>query len=106
VVCPDGAETRVNADPSGTVRFPGTYRVGVYAAGTGEGPARLYAVNLLTPEESRIEPRDTIELAGVAVAAQEQGIQRANVPLWPLLVLTALALVCIEWLVYNLKSRI
>lgn len=106
VVCPDGAETRVKADPSGTVRFPGTYRVGVYAAGTGEGPPRLYAVNLLTPEESRIEPRDTIELAGVAVAAQEQGIQRANVPLWPLLVLTALALVCIEWLAYNLKSRI
>jgi hypothetical protein len=42
----------------------------------------------------------------VAVAAQEQMIQRANVPLWPPLVLAALVLVCLEWLAYNLKVRI
>jgi hypothetical protein len=33
-------------------------------------------------------------------------VQRANVPLWPLLVLAALVLVCLEWLAYNLKVRI
>lgn len=106
VVCPDGAEVEMQADPSGVVRFPGTYRVGVYTARPPEGPPRFYAVNLLEPQESRIEPKDRIELAGVAVTAQEQGVQRANVPLWPLLALAALALVSIEWLAYNLKSRI
>lgn len=106
VVCPDGAEVEMQADPSGVVRFPGTYRVGVYTARTLEGPPRFYAVNLLEPQESRIEPKGKIELAGAAVSAQEQGVQRANVPLWPLLTLVALALVCIEWLAYNLKSRI
>ena len=63
-------------------------------------------MNLLEPQESRIEPQEKIELAGVTVAAQEQGVQRANVPLWPLLVLAALVFVCLEWLAYNLKVRI
>ncbi|MBP7052322.1 MAG: VWA domain-containing protein [Phycisphaerae bacterium] len=106
VTCPDGTEVQVTSDPSGAVRFPGTYRVGVYAARMPERPPQFFAVNLLEPQESRIEPRDKIEFAGVAVAAQEQGVQRANVPLWPLLVLAALVFVCVEWLAYNLKIRI
>ncbi len=106
VICPDGTEVQVKPDPSGDVRFPGTYRVGVYTAKTPDGSPHFYAVNLLTPEESRIEPRDRIEFAGVAVAAQEQGVQQANVPMWPLLVLAALVFVCAEWLAYNLRIRI
>jgi len=96
----------VKPDPSGAMRFPGTYHVGVYAAKTSQGTSRFYAVNLLEAQESRIEPRDRIELAGLTVTAQGQAVQRANVPLWPLLVLAALLLVCVEWLAYNLKSRI
>ena len=38
--------------------------------------------------------------------AQEQAVQLANVPVWPVLVLAALALVCIEWLIYNLRVKI
>jgi hypothetical protein len=105
VTCPDGAGVEVKPDPSGTVRFPGTNRVGVYTVRTADQPPRFHAVNLLEPQESRIEPREKIELGGVVVAAQEQGVQRANVPLWPLLALAALAFVCIEWLAYNLKIR-
>lgn len=106
VTCPNGAEVQLKADPGGTVRFPGTNHVGVYAARASGQPPRFYAANLLEPQESRIEPMDKIELGGVTVAAQEQGVQRANVPLWPLLVLAALMFVCIEWLAYNLKVRI
>jgi hypothetical protein len=105
VACPGGAKVDVKSDPGGTVRFPGTHRVGVYAVQTADQPSQFYAVNLLAPQESRIEPQERIELSGVAVAAQEQGVQRANVPLWPLLVLAALVFVCIEWLAYNLKIR-
>ena len=74
-------------------------------SGRPDQPPRFYAVNLLEPQESRIEPAEMIELAGATVAAQEQGVQRANVPLWPLLVLAALVFVCVEWLAYNLKIR-
>ena len=68
--------------------------------------SRLYVVNLLDADESRIEPQKEIQFSSVAVAAQEETVQRANVPLWPLLVLVALVLVCLEWLAYNLRVRI
>jgi hypothetical protein len=103
---PDDTKVELTADPGGTVRFAATHRVGVYTVEAPGRPRRLYAVNLLDAEESRIEPQDQIKLAGVTVAAQDQMVQRANVPLWPVLVLAALVLVCLEWLAYTLRVRI
>jgi hypothetical protein len=103
---PDSSTLELKPDPSGTLRFPGTYRVGTYLLEAADQPARCYAVNLLDPQESRIEPQQEIEFSSVTVAAEEQAVQRANVPLWPLLVLAALVVVCLEWLAYNLKVRI
>jgi hypothetical protein len=103
---PDAAKVELTPDPSGTVRFAGTHRVGLYTVEAPEQPQRVYAVNLLDAEESRIEPRQEIEFSSVTVAAAEQAVQRANIPLWPTLILATLALVCLEWLAYNLKVRI
>ncbi len=106
VTRPNGSQVELTPDPGGTVRFPGTHRVGIYTVQMPEKPAQFFAVNLLDAEESRIEPREEIEFSSVTVAAEEQTIQRANVPVWPLLVLAALVLACLEWLAYNLKVRI
>jgi hypothetical protein len=106
ITSPDGTRAELKPDPGGTIRFPGTHRAGVYTVQAPGQPPRFYAVNLLDAQESRIEPRDRIEFAGAVVVAQEQGVQRANMPLWPLLVLAALVLICVEWLAYNLKIRI
>jgi hypothetical protein len=106
VTRPDATTVELTPDPSGTARFPGTHRVGVYTLEASGQPRRFYAVNLLDAEESRIEPQQEVKLSSVTVAAQDQMVQRANVPLWPLLVLAVLALVCLEWLAYNLKVRI
>lgn len=103
---PDASRVELKPAPGGTVRFPGTHRAGVYAAAVPGRPQRYYAVNLLDGDESRIEPEDSIEFATVTVAAEEQAIQRANVPLWPALVLAALGLVCLEWLAYNSRVRL
>jgi hypothetical protein len=103
---PDATTVDLKPDPGGTVRFAGTQRAGVYVVQAPGQPAQRYAVNLLDADESRIEPQDQIKFSSVAVAAQDQMVQRANVPLWPLLVLAALVLVCLEWLAYNLKVRI
>lgn len=103
---PDTSEAAVQPDPGGTVRFPGTYQVGVYGVDVPDRSTRFYAVNMLDEEESRIEPRQEITFSSVTVAAQEQGVERANVPLWPMLVLIALVLACVEWVAYNLKVRI
>jgi hypothetical protein len=106
VTRPDGSTDELSPDPSGAVRFPGTQRVGVYSVEVPGQPKQFYAVNLLDAEESRIEPQKEISFSSVTVAAQAGEVQRANVPLWPLLVLAALVLACIEWLAYNLRVRI
>jgi hypothetical protein len=106
VTRPDGSEVEIPPGPGGTKRFPGTYQVGVYAADVPDEATRFYAVNMLDEQESDIEPRQEIVFSSVTVTAEEQGVARANVPLWPMLVLIALVLACVEWLAYNLKVRI
>ena len=106
VTRPDGSEVEVQPGPGGTVRFPGTNRVGVYAMDGLDDATRYYAVNMLDRAESDIEPIQEIMFSSVTVTAEEQGVARANVPLWPVLVLLALVLACIEWVAYNLKVRI
>ncbi|MCU0917372.1 MAG: VWA domain-containing protein [Planctomycetes bacterium] len=106
LVRPDASREELSPGPGGSVRFPGTQRVGVYAVQMPQQPQRWYAVNLLDADESRIEPRDEIQFSSVTVAAEDRVLQRANVPLWPVLVLAALVLVCLEWLAYNLRVRI
>jgi hypothetical protein len=102
---PDGTRTEVQPDPGGVIRFPGTYRTGVYAVTVPNEPARLYAVNLLDVDESSIGPRHDLAFSNLTTAAQEKGVQRANVPLWPACVLIVLLLACVEWLAYNLRVR-
>ena len=106
VTRPDASEVDVQPDPGGTMRFPGTYHVGVYAVDLPDQATRFYAVNLLDEEESDIDPRAEVTFSSVTVEAEEQGVARANVPLWPMLVLIALVLACVEWVAYNLKVRI
>lgn len=106
VIRPDASTIDVKPDPGGVARFPGTQRVGVYSAEVSGQPKQLYAVNLLDSEESRIEPQKEISFSSVTITAKEGDVQRANVPLWPALVLAALVLACLEWLAYNLRVRI
>jgi len=98
----------IEPGPDGTtVRFAGTDRAGVYTITVDDQPARHYAVNLLSEAESRIQPAETLVLgAGQVIAGQSGESQRANVPLWPWLVAAALALLCMEWIVYNGKVRL
>jgi hypothetical protein len=103
---PDGAIERLAAEASGAFRYPATDRVGVYRIELPGRPATLLAVNLLDEAESNIAPSDRIVLATGAVAAMATAPRRTNQDLWPYLALAALALVCLEWIVYNSKVRL
>jgi len=106
---PGFSDVEIKSNSAGSIRFPGTDRVGVYRISCPEsasGGVRFFAVNLLDARESDIEPIREIVLSGQAVEAQEQAVTRANLALWPYLVVLALILACLEWLVYNLKVRI
>ena len=90
---------------SGSLRYPGTDRAGTYRLSIGEQPDKFFAVNLLDPKESNIEPVREIVLSGQTVQAEQRDVSRANFPLWPFLVGLALVLVCVEWIIYNYKVR-
>jgi hypothetical protein len=103
---PDFSGMEIRSSVSGSLRFPGTDRAGTYRLSIGGQPDRFFAVNLLDTEESNIEPVKEIVLSGQPVQAEERGLSRANMPLWPFLVGLALVLVCLEWIIYNYKVRI
>jgi hypothetical protein len=103
---PDFSGTEIRSNASGSLRFPGTGRAGTYRLSFGEQPARFFAVNMLDPKESDIEPLREITLSGQPVQAEESDLSRANLPLWSFLVGLALFLVCLEWIIYNRKVRI
>lgn len=96
----------VKSSAAGSVRFPGTGRVGPYSLSVPDQQARIFAVNLLDPQESDVGPRREIMFSGQSVKAEEQALTRSNLPLWPFLVGLALILVCLEWLIYTRKVRI
>ena len=106
---PGFSDVEIKSNSAGSIRFPGTDRVGVYSISCPESVGagvRFFAVNLLDPRESDIEPIAEIVLSGQSVEAAERPVTRANLPLWPYLVVLALILACLEWLIYNLKVRI
>ena len=106
LVEPDGARTELTCDAAGVFRWPETSRVGVYRLRIADGPEDRFAVNLLDPAESNITPIREIVLAGQQVTAESGAPRRSNREIWPWLVGLALALVCLEWVVYNAKVRI
>lgn len=106
VTTPEGRLVRLAADGSGAFRFPRTDRVGVYRVEVPDRPTAYYAVNVLDERESNIAPAEKIALSTETVKAQSAEPRRTNQELWPWLALAALAVVCLEWFVYNSKVRL
>ena len=69
---------------------------------------RLIASSLLSPAESRLGARDTLDLSQATVTARNAGADAnddtgGNTPLWPWLLIIVLLVVLVEWYVYNRK---
>lgn len=82
--------------------FAQTDQQGIYAA---EGPVagvRQFAVNLFDPVESDLTPPAVLSIGqiGQTVTAEVQ-TGRHNIELWPWLALAGLAIIVLEWWVYN-----
>jgi hypothetical protein len=76
-----------------------TNQVGVYQVGWNGAWQRSFAVNLLDPDESNIEPRTTVRVGAEPVAGGKERLQPRE--LWKWLVLGALGLLMVEWYIYN-----
>jgi hypothetical protein len=96
----------IQSGATGNIRFANTLLTGIYRLSKADKTSEVFAVNLLDLQESNILPMRTIVSSGGTIQAQEGRLSRANIPLWPFLVILALLLVCLEWLVYTLKIKI
>jgi hypothetical protein len=107
VIRPDGQRQTVAADASGQAYFGGATRIGVYRV-EGAAPGRdLFGVNLEDEQESDIAPpAGGITLAGAKPVAQIAAIRTATPEVWRWFVGVALALVLIEWWIYNRRVRV
>lgn len=113
---PSGLTVGAGLGPDGSASFGPFPKVGVYVA-SWNGPAaagdassggvskRRYAVNLLDPVESDIRAAQQIKTA-VTNAAANSDTGGAIRTLWPWMILAALAVIMLEWFVYNRKVHV
>jgi hypothetical protein len=115
---PDGTQAEVGQpSPDGTIVYGPAERAGVYQlswtgqpgptdAKLGDRAIRPFAVNLLDTSESDIGTAPKLDLASAQVAAAGIDESKTSRPLWPWLLLGALAVVMLEWFVYNRKVQV
>lgn len=107
---PDDAAIRLTPE-AGRVVFDDTARLGPYQVilrgEEGAVEQTGFAVNLFSPMESAIAPRQTLPVRGIAPGSAGETVpSRAWRELWRGLALVALVLLVIEWLVYQGALRI
>ncbi|HKQ48183.1 MAG TPA: VWA domain-containing protein [Phycisphaerae bacterium] len=103
---PDGYTDEIDVGGQSRLTYAKTREVGVYEATFDAGEAKeMYAVNLLDAGESRITPNPEFTVGSEKVAAVA-GETKVNEPLWPWAVAAALAILMLEWWVYNKRVMV
>lgn len=114
---PDGERIRLEPASDGSVQYGPIFRQGVYSlnwsgtAGSSDisvdgRPRRPLTVNLLDPQESDVAARPVLPMAREEVKSLDRKQRVMIRRLWPYLMMGALALVMLEWFVYNRKVAI
>lgn len=116
---PQGDSLTVPVDNAGQAIAGPLNEVGLYSLAWNGAPGpsdtrdgnrsiRQFAVNLADSRASDITPvRElVIRAERVGAAGVESGSSRAPRPLWPWLILACLAIITLEWYVYNRKVQI
>lgn len=98
VTDPAGTVTRLERGTRADFTFGNTELQGLYNVAWAGG-ARRFAVNLLDPDESNLQPRPAIRVGAETVAAGTPDKRPRD--LWKWFVLAALGVVLVEWWVYN-----
>ena len=117
IVTPDNRTFELVQANSGDINFAPIDKVGIYTLGwTGPlGPTdtdvsgnarRAVASNLLDASESDVATAKTLALASVVVTATSAGDSPGILRLWPYILTLCVAMLTIEWWIYNRKVAI
>ncbi len=104
VTPPGGPAERLTRGRRPDFIYANTDRVGLYDVERSDGVHHPFAVNLLDPEESNIEPRAEFDVGPDRVSAARTRSQPRE--LWKWLVLAGLALLLLEWYIYNRRVHV
>lgn len=114
---PSGGNQRLEPGPDGRIAYGPVRRTGVYQlewsgpAGpsdvrAGDRTRRFFAVSLLDAQESDAAPAPAAELADQVVQPRGDAAAGATRNYWPWLVIAALAVLMLEWFIYNRKTYV
>jgi hypothetical protein len=102
---PDGGKAEVAANAVGVAHFAGTQRVGVYRAEPALEGRDKFAVNLEDPQESDIAPKGELKI-GSQTVPEIAAIRAATPEIWRWFVGAALAILLLEWYIYNRRVMV
>ena len=85
------------------VAFSGTDTLGVYTAEWGD-QSRRFAVNLFDAEESNLAPQRQFKIGDTTISAGD--VRKQPLELWKYAIAFGLAVVLLEWWIYNRRVQI
>ncbi len=114
---PAGEEQTLTPAADGRIVFGPVTETGLFTVSWKgpEGPSdvvsggrvrRAYASNLSDPAESMVGSSERVDLANDRVSARQGGAAAAVQRLWPWFLLGALAVMMLEWFIYNRKVHV
>jgi hypothetical protein len=105
VTPPGGSPVKLQRGSRPDFVFGDSDRLGVYKyQATGAGAYRSFAVNLLDGNESNIEPRDEIRIGSDHVVTGQERAQPQEI--WKWILVLAVALLTMEWVIYNRRISV
>ena len=99
VTVPGGRTANVSAE-NGRITYSDTFACGPYSFQVREDKAETYVANLLDSRESNTAPSPTVRWHKSEVVGTTRALKE-NREIWPWFLLGALAVLMIEWYIYN-----
>jgi len=100
IIRPDGVADAIPTGQYQTIHYARTRSVGAYRVEPGVPGDNVFAVNLFNPTESNVAPVETLTIGADGGKPQMAGVQVSR-PAWPYVLLALLALLILEWIIYN-----
>ncbi len=102
IVSPTGGKTELKSGKLGKLSFTETGDLGIYHVQSGGKTIDQFAVNLFDPGESDIRPNRSPSIKVGDVEVKGEGVwQAARKEIWKTVVLIGLAVLLVEWYIYN-----
>lgn len=104
---PSGQTTRLQRGPQNTFVYGGTQSVGIYSVreGNSRDVGQRFAVNLFDAVESDLHPQQAIQIQYEEIPGKAQ-LETTRREAWKMLLLGALAVLVVEWYIYNRRVYI